>query len=143
MLTLSESPTVNAAVMIMVLTMRPKTISSVCERRRGMLRSPSLNSTGLRSAAQARASSEMATIATRTTAIVVIGMPNRLFTVRPLESCAAPSGGARLLFADDQAVLHMDDAMAAATDSRVVRDDEKGLALLGVELLHQRHHVVG
>ena len=49
-LLLSVSPVVNADEMISVLSISPKTISSVCARRRGMLRRPSRKNSGCRSA---------------------------------------------------------------------------------------------
>ena len=44
---------------------------------------------------------------------------------------------------DDQAVAHVDDAVAARADAGIVGDDDEGLALLRVELLHEAHDLVG
>src|SRR5437868_15117556 len=105
-----------------VLTMRPKTMMMLCARRRGMLRSPIRNSTGLRSAAKASARMATQTIAKSTTAIAPIGMPKSLFMAAPL-------------LAHDLAVAHAHDPMAAGADARVVRHDHECLLLLPVQAL--------
>ena len=70
------SPVPKAAVMMTVASMRPKMMRVVWARRRGMLRSPVLNITGLRKATHP--SSRKMTTVTRTTqkAIVFMETPN-------------------------------------------------------------------
>src|SRR3546814_8122968 len=75
-----------------------------------------------------------ATIASKTKRIVESGTPKRLSTERSLAR-----GG---LLALDLAVAHVDDAVAALRDPRVVGHDHEGLAVLAVQSLHERHDLV-
>ena len=70
------SPVPKATVMMTVASIRPKMMSVVCARRRGILRSPVLNITGLRKATHASSARMKAVISTTTVAIVFMETPN-------------------------------------------------------------------
>src|SRR5690606_24256971 len=128
------SPVANAALMISVDSMRPMTISTVCVLRRVRLRTPILISNGLRMPIHSSTPKMAPTMASRTTRMLVRGIPNRLSTDSPL-SCGD-------FLALDQAVTHVHDPVAPLGDARVVRHDDERLPLVAVQLLHQRHDLV-
>ena len=70
------SPVPKATVMMTVASMRPKMMRVVWARRRGMLRRPVLNMTGLRKATHASSRAMTTVIATTITAIVFMETPN-------------------------------------------------------------------
>src|SRR5579871_86822 len=68
---------------------------------------------------------------------------NWLWTLRfSLEKFALRPANSGLLFPDDLAVFHANDAMAAGANPRVVRHDHERLLLLPVQFLQQLHDLV-
>src|SRR5215212_5046657 len=51
-------------------------------------------------------------------------------------------GLSKALFADDLAIAHVDDAVAACPDTGVVRDDHERLPVQAIERFHQAHDLV-
>ena len=77
------SPEASAAVMMVVPSIRPATISAVRARRRLTLRTPSLKKTRLRSANAARTTRTRASRIVSAVAKGAIGMPKNLSTIPP------------------------------------------------------------
>ena len=69
------SPVPKAAVMMTVASIRPKMMRVVWARRRGMLRRPVLNMTGLRKATHASRAKMTSVMATTTVAMVFMETP--------------------------------------------------------------------
>src|SRR5688500_14321029 len=116
--------------MIRVERVRPTTTRTVCAPRRGMLRMPIWNMMRLEKKITATVSRATAKSAAQTMAIALVGMPNRLSMVASL-------------LVLDQAIAHVDRAVAACTDVRIVGDDDERLLMLAVQGFHQRDDLVG
>ncbi len=127
------SPTPNAAEMISVESISPITIRVDWARRRGMLRTPSLNRTGRRRAINATAKRQMVNRPTRTTRIVDIGIPKISCMTVLLRRYALVGGDSRRVEIDhgahrrvvDQAVTHPHDAICLGPDPRVMGHDHQ------------------
>src|SRR5438067_5642045 len=123
------SPVVNAAVVISVASISPTTTRPVCRPRRGRLRRPLRNMTRLVMKMNATLATATAKMATRANMMTCMSSPNRDFMLR-------------LLLGDDLAIAHVHKAVAARADALVVGDDDEGLAVVSVQLLHDRDDVV-
>src|SRR5688572_1718627 len=123
--------------MISVDSIRPTTISTVCETRRRALRRPMRTRSMRRAAIQPTTDSAPASMISSATMMLFREMPKSSSTE------GAPDGDFAYGFALNRAVVHVDGAIAASGNARNVRDDDVREPLLTVELLHEVHDVVG
>src|SRR5205085_10549583 len=100
-----------------------------CSPRRGRLRSPLRNMTRLVMKMNATLAMASAKIAARANAMTCMSSPNSDFMLRAL-------------LGDDLAIAHVHKAVAACADALVVGDDDEGLPVVAVQLLHDRDDVV-
>ena len=73
------SPVTNAIVTMIVASVSPKTISTVCARRRGMLRSPIFTTNGRRRVKKTSTDITTATAITTPSAMSLMSAPKILF----------------------------------------------------------------
>src|SRR5215203_2679266 len=142
-----------AAEMINVDSIKPTTMRIVCAFRRGMFRTPSLNTTGRRIATQTVTSRQSPNRTISTKAIDVVWIPNS-FSIddrSPRRHAIRSGRGAirrhcrhirRLRVGDDLSVTHRNNPVAHPADSRIMGDDDAGQSLAGIEIKHQVKNVM-